>query len=60
MDRGWTIVLGLVVIMATVVLTAEKCNDGLTNDEALKMKNTIERLDSDMDKVKARKCKCKK
>ena len=42
------------------MLTAEKCNDGLTNDEALKMKNTIERLDSDMDKLKTQKCMCQK
>jgi hypothetical protein len=57
----------LIAIIATVMFlgigasqTAKNCRGGLSEDEARKVKNTIERLDSEMDKLKAEKCKCQR
>lgn len=62
MNVNWVIaiVMGLVIIGATVERTAKSCNGGLTEKEAQKVKNTIERLDKDVDKLKVRKCSCRK
>ena len=60
MSREWMWILIVAFVGSSVIVTAEKCSEGLTDAEALKMKNTIERLDKDMDKLKARKCKCQK
>lgn len=62
MNINWivAVVLGLVIIGATVERTAKSCNGGLTEKEAQKVKNTIERLDKDVDKLKAKKCECQK
>ena len=62
MNTNWL----LAIIFATMFLgigaseTAKNCRGGLTEKEAQQVKNTIERLDSDMDKLKAKKCKCQK
>lgn len=65
MDRiTWVLVLA--IILGTLSLgiavsgTVKNCRGGLSEAEARKVKNTVERLDKDVDKLKARKCECRK
>lgn len=54
------IIISVFIAGIAVSETAKNCRGGLTEKEARKMRNTVERLDFDMDKLKARKCKCQK
>lgn len=59
MDRNWAIFGVAVCLMLAVIGVAEQCNP-IPEKQWRRTKNTVERLDKDVDKLKARKCECQK
>ena len=60
MNTNWVlaIIFGTLFLGIAASETAKNCRGGLSEVEARKVKNTVERLDKDMDDLKARKCEC--
>lgn len=59
MDRNWAIFGVAVCLMLATIYVAKECKP-ISEKQWRRTKNTVERLDKDVDKLKARKCECQK